>query len=88
MKNYNVWLNKDGKSVNISEMSDTYIENCIKMIVKSYTRNFEDSNTIVVFSEDWTKQHGYSYIKKFMKELRRRHFKREKWYEHIYKQFC
>lgn len=73
MKDYNIWITCNGTKLKVSEMTDTHIKNCIKMIERSvYRDNFydEDINIKGCVMVDYEEYEPYLEI--FEEELNKR----------------
>ena len=76
-KNYKLWINYYGQSIDIKTMSNAYIVNVINMIIRSFL-NYEDSGlkdddrNKPFFTREFVLRHGLQYIIAFTIELKKR----------------
>lgn len=68
-KDYSVWVDKNEVSHNISEMTTTYIKNCMEIICRSYNPSATVRPTL---SFEFVQKHGINYLESFSKELMKR----------------
>ena len=72
--NYTCWINADDEEIDICEMDNEYIKNCIQCIQKSDYKHFTREDAMKdkeqkIFGPWWCYEHAQNYLDAFNTEL-------------------
>jgi len=69
---YTVWTDGNGEKIQLEDMSDKHIKNCVKMLEKVLrsvkNKEYDPQKPEPVMSDNWVLKHGESFLEAFERE--------------------